>query len=33
MMLLEKRADAKWGKDAKYRAYKAATPVWFPRLL
>lgn len=32
MMLLEKRADKKWGDDPKYQEYKARTPVWFPRL-
>lgn len=32
MMLLEKRCDAKWGDDARYQAYKAATPVWMPKL-
>jgi len=31
MMLLEKRADNKWGDDPKYQAYKARTPVWFPK--
>lgn len=28
--LLEQRADAKWGEDAAYRAYKARVPVLFP---
>jgi len=30
--LLEERADAKWGGDREYEAYKAATPVLVPRL-
>lgn len=30
LMLLEKRADSKWGKDSKYQTYKKATPVLFP---
>jgi steroid 5-alpha reductase family enzyme len=29
--LLEARADAKWGEDPGYRAYKARTPVLWPR--
>ena len=29
--LLEKRADAKWGGQADYEAYKATTPVLVPR--
>jgi len=29
--LLEKRADEKWGGQADYEAYKAATPVLIPR--
>jgi steroid 5-alpha reductase family enzyme len=29
--LLEARADAKWGEEAAYRAYKAKTPVLFLR--
>jgi len=29
--LLEERADAKWGGDPEYEAYKAATPVLVPR--
>lgn len=29
--MLEKRADEKWGGDADYEAYKARTPVLFPR--
>jgi len=29
--LLEKRADAKWGGQPEYEAYKAATPVLVPR--
>ena len=33
LMLLEKRADAKWGTNPRYREYKATTPVWLPRLL
>lgn len=28
---LESRADEKWGSDPAYRAYKAKTPVLFPR--
>jgi steroid 5-alpha reductase family enzyme len=32
LMLLEKRSDAKWGKQAAYLEYKARTPVWLPRL-
>ena len=32
LMLLEKRADARWGKNPKYLEYKATTPVWLPRL-
>jgi steroid 5-alpha reductase family enzyme len=31
--LLEKKADAKWGGQAEYEAYKKNTPVLFPRLL
>lgn len=30
--LLEKKADSRWGGQAEYEAYKAATPVLFPRL-
>lgn len=30
--LLEARADAKWGEDPAYQAYKARTPVLLPRL-
>lgn len=30
--LLEKRADARWGDDADYQAYKARTPVLVPRV-
>ncbi|MGE0159845.1 MAG: DUF1295 domain-containing protein [Gemmatimonadales bacterium] len=30
--LLEERAEAKWGDDPEYRAYKARTPVLVPRL-
>lgn len=29
--MLEKRADEKWGGDPDYEAYKAGTPVLFPR--
>lgn len=29
--LLEARSDAKWGEDPDYRAYKARTPVLWPR--
>ena len=29
--LLEERADARWGGDPEYRAYKARTPVLVPR--
>jgi len=29
--MLEERADSKWGGDAEYEAYKAATPVLIPR--
>ena len=32
LMLLEKRSDAKWGSNPKYRRYKALTPVWLPKL-
>lgn len=32
LMLLEKRADAKWGRDPQYLKYKAQTPVWMPKL-
>jgi steroid 5-alpha reductase family enzyme len=28
---LEKRADAKWGGEPDYEAYKAGTPVLVPR--
>lgn len=30
--LLEKKADAKWGGQADYEAYKARTPVLIPRI-
>jgi steroid 5-alpha reductase family enzyme len=30
--MLEKRADAKWGDDPAYQAYKANTPMLFPGL-
>ncbi len=30
--MLERSADRKWGGQADYEAYKAATPVFFPRL-
>jgi steroid 5-alpha reductase family enzyme len=30
--LLEKHADEKWGGQAEYEAYKASTPVLFPRI-
>lgn len=30
--LLEARADAKWGEDPAYQAYKARTPTLIPRL-
>jgi len=30
--LLEQRADARWGDDPEYRAYKARTPVLVPRV-
>jgi len=30
--LLEQRADARWGGDPEYRAYKTRTPVLVPRL-
>ena len=30
--LLEKKADSRWGGQAEYEAYKASTPVLFPRL-
>ena len=30
LMLLEKRADRKWGGDPEYEAYKRRTPVLFP---
>jgi steroid 5-alpha reductase family enzyme len=30
--LLEQRADARWGDDPDYRAYKARTPALVPRL-
>ena len=30
LMLLEKRADARWGGQAAYERYKAATPILFP---
>jgi steroid 5-alpha reductase family enzyme len=29
--MLESRADERWGEDPDYRAYKAKTPVLFPR--
>ena len=32
--MLERRADAKWGDDPDYQAYKRSTPalvLWFPR--
>lgn len=29
--MLEKKADANWGDQAEYQAYKASTPVLFPR--
>ncbi|MHA7840130.1 MAG: DUF1295 domain-containing protein, partial [bacterium] len=29
--LLEARADERWGGDPEYEAYKARTPVLFPR--
>lgn len=29
--LLEERADAKWGEDPAYQAYKKKTPLFFPR--
>ena len=29
--LLEERADAKWGADPAYQAYKKKTPVFFPK--
>jgi steroid 5-alpha reductase family enzyme len=29
--LLEARSDAKWGQDAEYQAYRARTPVLWPR--
>lgn len=32
LMLLEKRADAKWGTVPEYLKYKATTPVWLPRI-
>ena len=32
LMLLEKRADAKWGGRPAYEAYKARTPVLVPFL-
>ncbi len=32
LMLLEKRADARWGRNPAYRAYRDSTPVLFPRL-
>jgi steroid 5-alpha reductase family enzyme len=31
--LLEQRADARWGDDPEYGAYKARTPVLVPRLV
>lgn len=31
--ILEKRADAKWGKQPDYQVYKKSTPVLIPRLL
>eukprot|EP00656_Telonema_subtile_P041336 TRINITY_DN46463_c0_g1_i3.p1 TRINITY_DN46463_c0_g1~~TRINITY_DN46463_c0_g1_i3.p1 ORF type:complete len:277 (-),score=52.68 TRINITY_DN46463_c0_g1_i3:283-1113(-) len=30
LMLLEKRADSKWGNQLRYQAYKRNTPVLFP---
>jgi steroid 5-alpha reductase family enzyme len=30
--LLEQRADARWGDDPAYRAYRARTPVLWPRV-
>ena len=33
LMLLEKRADQKWGTNTKYLQYKARTPVWLPKLV
>ena len=30
LMLLEKRADARWGGRPAYEAYKARTPVLVP---
>ena len=32
LMLLEKRADGKWGGQAQYEAYKRSVPVLFPGL-
>ena len=32
LMLLEKRADQRWGTRKDYLAYRAATPVWLPKL-
>lgn len=29
--LLEERADAKWGEDPAYQAYKKKTPIFFPK--
>ncbi len=29
--LLEARAESRWGDDPDYRAYRARTPVLFPR--
>jgi steroid 5-alpha reductase family enzyme len=29
--MLESRADERWGDDPAYQAYKARTPVLFPR--
>ena len=29
--LLESRSDARWGEDPAYQAYKARTPVLWPR--
>jgi hypothetical protein len=30
--LLERKADARWGEDPAYQAYKSSTPVLIPRL-
>ena len=32
LMLLEKRADARWASDSEYLNYKATTNVWLPSL-